>query len=160
MVHQFADKLREGMAHEATLDSVFRRMGYTVEPVGMDAQRKGVDRLMVSPGTRRVVRVEYKADSVASRTGNAFIETVSVDTANKPGWALSSQADWLLYYLPLDDLVYCIKLETLRQHLPRWQRQYRQVTAYNDGYQTRGIAVPLHELEEHAEQVLNLGDVA
>lgn len=86
MVHQFADKLREGMAHEATLDSVFRRMGYTVEPVGMDAQRRGVDRLMVSPGTRRVVRVEYKADSVASRTGNAFIETVSVDTANKPGW--------------------------------------------------------------------------
>ena len=102
-----------------------------------------------------VLYVEYKSDRTAERTGNAFVETVSVDTANKPGWAHSSQADWLMYLVPGQcEALYIIRMADLRQRLATWQATYQQRRIPNDGYHTVGLLVPLHEFETIAYAVI------
>lgn len=155
MTYNFATKLHEGQKHEQFLDE-FSATWYDIREVSREEQGRGIDRIFVEKATGEIVKVEYKADTTASRTGNAFVETVSVDTANKRGWAYTSQADWLLYYLPGDGLIYLFEFATLRQHLPRWTKQYPTRAIPNAGYKTIGLLVPLAEFERHADKVINL----
>ena len=79
-----------------------------------------------------------------------------MDTQNKPGWAKSSQADYLVYYVPDDELVYVMKMKKMREHLNEWMSRYPERKIPNQGYNTIGVLVPLKEFEKHAEQVLSL----
>lgn len=147
MTASFATDLRRGEAAEADLDSFFRARGYHIEPATADEQRRGIDRWFIPGEGQALVSVEYKADSRAHETGNAFIETVSVAERGVRGWAYTSQAAWLFYALPLDGLVYRIRFTDLRARLPRWERRCRRVTVRNSDYTTEGLLVPLLELE-------------
>jgi len=97
--YQFEAQLRKGEAYEAVLDNFFREK-FDIQPVQMCDQRRGIDRIFTSKKNGSILKIEYKADSKAAQTGNAFIETVSVDTQQKPGWAVYSEADYLIYYIP------------------------------------------------------------
>ena len=100
ITYDFNTQLAEGIAHERQLDEFFltQYQGLlTIAQATPAQQRQGIDRLFTSISTGEVDTVEYKADSLAGKTGNAFIETVSVDTANKPGWAVASEAKYLVY---------------------------------------------------------------
>ena len=119
----------------------------------MDEQFRGIDRFFTHRPTGKVDAVEYKADSVAGHTGNAFIETISKDSTNKPGWAIASKARYLVYMVTDPETIYLIAMHRLRHQLPRWQNLYRTTTAQNDGYCTHGVLVPLHELERIAVTV-------
>lgn len=154
MTYDFKEQLTAGEKSEKFLDGIFSK-DYSVVPVGMDEQRQGIDRIFTrADGT--TFAIEYKTDWTASRTGNAFVETVSVDTANKPGWAYSSQARYLIYYVPGDSLIYVIEFGRLRVHLQRWVNQYPQRAIPNKGYRTRGLLVPLAEFEKIAKQVISI----
>jgi len=155
MTYDFATKLHEGQKHEQFIDE-FSGKWYAIREATRDEQRRGIDRIFTEKKTGIVTTVEYKADTTASRTGNAFVETVSVDTANKPGWAYTSQANWLLYYLPQDGLIYLWEFATLRRHLPRWVKQYPARAIPNKGYKTHGVLVPLAEFEQFCDKVVNL----
>lgn len=154
-LYTFDAQLAQGEQGEAFLDGVFRRW-YIVLPASRDDQRSGIDRWFIHLRLRRVLAVEYKTDARAGQTHHAFVETVSVDTANKPGWAITSQADYLAYYVPGDELVYIIKFARLRLALPRWTRQYPARQIANQGYQTHGLIVPLVEFEKLSEAVLSV----
>src|SRR5690606_23251114 len=117
MAYQFDAQHADGLAGEAFLDALFSRW-YRIRPASAAQQRRGIDRWFRT-ATRRLA-VEYKTDHTAARTGNAFVETVSVDTAHKPGWAYTSQADYLVYYIPPDGLVYVLRFAVLRRELARW----------------------------------------
>ena len=134
-----------GQSQERILDAHFRRE-YQVIHVPRNYQRQGIDRWFLSDdgGT---VTVEYKADYTAARTGNAFIETVSVDSRNVPGWAYSSQADVLVYFIPPTKIILSICFQHLREHLPQWLQQYPTRSIPNAGYNTIGLLVPLRKLE-------------
>ena len=152
--YHFDEQLQQGEQGEAVLDGLFCHR-FAVLPASRADQRRGIDRHYVSLDGERLA-VEYKTDWTAARTGNAFVETVSVDTARKPGWALSSQADYLFYYIPPDGLVYILRFAILRARLPVWQRHCRTVRVPNDGYATHGLLVPLREFEALAEIVLSI----
>lgn len=154
MAYGFAAQLAVGEAWEERLDRFFRE-GYAVEVrrVGMEEQRRGIDRVFVGRETGEVHTVEYKADEKAGRTGNAFVETVSVDTTGKPGWAVSSQADVLVYLVTEPETIYWIPMKRVRAALGRWRRLYREVAAANEGYRTLGLLVPLCEFERIAVRV-------
>lgn len=152
--YDFTAQLQLGEHHEADLDRFFSAW-YDIRKVDREEQRQGIDRIFTRKDNGAVHRVEYKADSKASETGNAFVETVSVDTANKPGWAHSSQADYLIYYLPKDLLIYVIAFVDLRKRLPKWC-SYRSRRIPNNGYHTVGLLVPLDEFEEIATQVISI----
>lgn len=153
------EQLKRGKKHEAKLDDYFSD-DWEIVGLSRSHERKGLgDRVFINRQTSEVLLVEYKSDETATRTGNAFVETISVDTQEKPGWVHTCQADYIFYYLPLDSLIYILKPETLRKHLPRWQDKHpTRPTAEgtNKGYQTWGVLVPLCEFEKVAAKVLNL----
>lgn len=141
--------------HEQFLDD-FSARWYTIRQASLIEQRQGIDRHFTDKKTGIATTVEYKADTTASRTGNAFVETVSVDATGKLGWAYTSQADWLFYYLPQDGLLYFWHFAEFRKHLPRWVRECKSRAIPNQGYKTVGMLVPLGEFEAYASKVVNL----
>lgn len=151
----FNTQLAKGQEAERQLDLHFAQQ-FDIHPVSREQQGNGLDRCLVDRQTGRAWLVEYKADWAASKTGNAFVETVSVDKGNKPGWAYSSMADYIMYYLPNDLLVYVFTLKKLRARLEKWKATYPTGQAKNEGYVSEGVLVPLHEFERHANQVFSL----
>jgi hypothetical protein len=152
VVYDFKRQLRKGEAYERHLDVLFA-VDYSITPATHEQQRAGIDRIFTRRIDGKRFTIEYKADSKAGATGNAFIETTSVDTTSKAGWATSSQADILVYLVTEPQTIYCIALSKLRTKLERWQRKYREVAVRNKGYRTIGLLVPLHELEAIADCV-------
>jgi hypothetical protein len=155
--YDFQTQLVKGEGAEARLDAHFAGW-FEIHPASYTEQRHGIDRWFLERASRTRLSVEYKTDWRAARTGNAFIETVSVDTANKPGWAFTSEADVLLYYCPGNggEQVYWIPMARIRERLTRWQGRYPQRSIPNRDYQTVGLLVPLFELERAAQQVISL----
>ncbi len=155
MTYTFNAQKARGDAGELFLDRWFAT-DYEVRPATRQEQRQGIDRFFIHRQTGKRLAVEYKTDYRAVETGNAFVETISVDTAGKAGWAHSSEAAYLIYYIPDDGLIYVLALEVLRRELPRWLREYPLRTAQNQGYATHGVLVPLDEFERLAEVVINV----
>ena len=155
MIYQFATQLAQGQSYEQLLDQRFDEL-YIIQPATPQQQRQGIDRVFrPRKAPHEVLYVEYKADSTAARTGNAFVETISVDTFDKPGWAMSSQADWLMYLVPgVCEALYIIRMADLRLRLPKWRRTCQERRIPNEGYFTVGLLVPLREFEEIAYAVV------
>ena len=146
-MYEFNVMLKLGEKHEADLDVYFSKW-YRIERVNMELQRLGVDRLFNRPdGTR--ISVEYKADDTAARTGNAFIETVSVDNQNKPGWALSSIAQVLIYYIPPLQDIYIIRMLDLKMDIEKLVSNHEVKQIPNGGYMTEGIPVSIDNLQRY-----------
>lgn len=155
--YNFDDQLAHGEQGEAFLDRFFSRW-FRIKPAALEEQRHGIDRHFHHLKSHEDFTVEYKTDSMAARTGNAFIETISVDTEQKAGWAFTSQADMLLYYVPGKATVYILKMTAIRARLPIWMTTYDLREVPNHGYHTHGLLVPLEELEQVAERVLNCSE--
>lgn len=155
MTYQFATQLAQGQNYEQLLDQRFDEL-YIIQPATPQQQRQGIDRVYrPRKAPHEVLYVEYKADKTAARTGNAFVETISVDTFDKPGWAMSSQADWLFYLVPgACEALYIIRMADLRLRLPKWRRACQERRIPNEGYFTVGLLVPLAEFEEIAYAVV------
>lgn len=152
--YQFATQLQQGESYEEKIDAFFRsRFAVQISTVDRTSQRRGIDRVWYDTADDQTWTVEYKADSLAGRTGNAFIETISVDTEERPGWAYSSQASLLVYLVVDPQCIYVISMARLRRNLARWAAVYPTRQAANNGYNTHGLLVPLHELERIAAAV-------
>lgn len=149
-VYDFDEQHTQGEGGEAFLDSFFEARGHQVLPATRGQQRSGIDRVFLWDG--KMALVEYKTDFLAHKTGKVFIETVSIDREDKPGWAFSSQADFLVYYAPGLDTIYVIPLETLREYLPEWEEKYPSRAAQNRDYATHGLLVPLETFGACASQ--------
>lgn len=153
--YSFTDQLATGAQGEARLDAHFARW-FIIRHATPEEQRQGIDRIYIGRADGRTYRVEYKTDHAANQTGNAFVETVSVDTDNKPGWAFTSQSNFLLYYITIAEVVYVVDFAKLRRRLPTWQRSYRLRKIPNRGYHTHGLLVPLDEFERLADKIISL----
>ena len=152
MVHKFDESLAFGQYMEQLLDDFFMRW-FQIEEVTMDLQRLGIDRIFVKHATGERFSVEYKADQRASETGNVFIETVSVmkgETVEKLGWALTSTAQRLVYFIPGPNRVYILDMNDIRDMLPKWGERCKMVNVQNEGYVGKGLLVPITEIETHA----------
>lgn len=150
--YDFTTQLADGESGEDYLDRKFSRW-YTIRPATRLEQRQGIDRWYTRIRNGETFAVEYKTDRTAGRTGNAFIETVSVDTANKPGWAYTSQARYLIYRIPDPEAIYIIPMAEIRYRVDKWRATYPERTIPNDTYNTIGTLVPLDEIERIAAAV-------
>jgi hypothetical protein len=156
--YSFNAKLSEGEFWERELDRRFSQW-YTIAPASDAEQRKGIDRIFQSLDGA-VWTVQYKADSKAAQTGNAFVELVSVDKSGVKGWAYTCQAQLLLYYVPPAATIYVVPVVSLKLALARWQGEYQRRTIPNKGYNTIGLLVPLTVLAGLAIKVLGDGKTA
>jgi len=149
-IYDFDEQLVEGQEAEAFLDIVFSKYIY-VEEVSMYYQRKGIDRMFTDG--EKIIAVEYKADRKASMTGNAFIETTSVSSTGEPGWARKTQADWIVYFLPQEMVAYLIPAKEMKARLSKWLNTYRIGKAYNQGYFSTGVLVPIEEIASFSKKI-------
>ena len=155
--YNFNDQLAHGEQGEAFLDRFFAQW-FHVTPATPEEQRQGIDRHFSHLKSHEHFTVECKTDSTAARTGNAFIETISVDTEQKAGWAFTSQANRLLYYVPGKHVVFILEMTAIRARLPFWLQAYEVRQVPNNGYHTHGLLVPLEELERCAARVMDCGE--
>lgn len=147
--YDFHEQLKVGKQGEEFLDQYFGAT-YTITPATDEEQRMEIDRHFAPKNGSPPFTVEYKTDPKASKTHNAFIETISVDTRGKLGWIAMSAANYLIYYVTGDEIIYVLRFADLRRRLPYWAIRYPVRAVRNNGYQTWGIVVPLHELEQLA----------
>lgn len=148
MAHDFADKLKEGHAYETEIDARLARW-FRARPVPQGMEWHGVDRVLPSSSGIEYT-AEYKADSRAAETENVFIEIQSSDRSCRNGWALTSWAQLLFYYLPQTKCLYAVDMTTLKRELPGWRKRFSDAAAPNKGYCTTGLLVPLVEFEKIA----------
>lgn len=152
-MYQLDEQLAQGEGAEARLDHHFQDR-FLIQPATRAQQRGGIDRLFTHRQTGISYTIEYKTDWTAGHTGNAFIETVSVDTEQIPGWAYTSQAEWLVYFVPIRLALYLIAFSDLRAQLPHWLLSCRAAPPIpNQGYCTHGILVPLSQLARCASRI-------
>lgn len=141
-MYRFGTQKHKGAAVEQLLDAWFGQI-CTVRLATPAQQMAGIDRLFSFNGKQ--VTVEYKADWTAGTTGNAFIE---VKCGERPGWALKSEANVILYYVPQARIAYLLAPDQLRSWLTtRWLGYPRRIV-HNPTYIATGILVPLSELTD------------
>lgn len=153
--YNFEEQLNIGLDGESNIDKFCVRWCY-VYPAGMELQRMGIDRILINRETGTPITIEYKTDWTTFNTGNIFLETISVDTTNKPGWLYSSKAGVLVYYIPQTGKLYTVRFSKLRAYFIPRVDNYRKVSANNGTYNTWGILVPLNEFEKVCESINNI----
>ncbi|MEZ4614513.1 MAG: hypothetical protein R2867_03220 [Caldilineaceae bacterium] len=143
--YEMRKQLHKGEAAEAALDRHFADRFHVVAATRKQ-QRQGIDRIFTQRASGQIYTMEYKTDWTAARTGNAFVETISVDREGIPGWVYTSHAEWLVYFVPANFTIYLIAFADLRARLPHWLATYKPSPPIpNRGYNTHGILVPLAE---------------
>ena len=153
MVYQMGRQLARGEEAERQLDAHFADR-FVIIPATREQQRQGIDRVFTQRKSGKPYLIEYKTDWTAGRTNNAFIETISVDTLNIPGWAYSSTAEWLIYFVPHRKQIYIAHFAKLRESLEDWIKQYGPAKAIpNQDYHTWGVPVPLDKFVKCCSKV-------
>lgn len=144
-LHNFKDSLSRGKFVEEQLDILFSKW-YEIETVPLQIEKEfGYDRIFFRGEHKNTV--EYKADWWTFKTGNLFLETL---VSGKPGWAIKTQADFIMYAVMKSDRiindVLVIPNSFIKQNLSEWYR-FPMKTIQNYGFSGEGILVPLSEFE-------------
>jgi len=156
--YDFARQFGHGKDGEHLLDSYFSQF-FTVTQASRDDERRGIDRYFANEAGKRI-SVEYKTDYTAGRTGNLFIETISVDRPGecKTGWMFTCSATWLVIYVPAWREALAIRPPKLREQLPLWMKQHiiRAMAVSNDRYFTHGVLIPRAIMASLASHIYDL----
>lgn len=153
-----------GMNVEDFLDNYYRAQGWRITRTTSYEERT------LCLGDRHYrhgsqhLRVEYKSGIQTFYTGNVFLETVSVDTQNKPGWVYTCKADYILYAALLNRKILVFVPDRLRAQIEALKEKFSVVKTgknQNKGYDTHGVIIPLSYAESHvAAKVIRLeGDL-
>lgn len=160
----FASSLKRGEEWEAELDTFFGK-SFILEPIPQESflfvQKLGIDRVLVNKKTGSRWSTEYKSDDRAADTNNFFIEVISVDTPSKEkkGWALTTCAQKIVFYIPRKNVAYIVSAEKIRDMLSVFEHDrerypYRPCgETLNDGYRSWGYCVPVSEIAAMATKV-------
>lgn len=170
MVSHFQQAVDKGEKAEAILDTYFSQW-YQINRVSNQEQNQGFDRRFQNE--KGIVRtIEYKMDQRAQQTGNLFAEIWHVNDEGKAweGWAIRSQADWLVLYIPtINDfsqgVCYWVKMSAFKVALPQWMCQHRIQTIKTPGktwkypvpFTTTAVLVPVKQVEAIASRKYEIG---
>jgi len=154
-LYKFETQLSTGEKYEKELDAFYDHW-YTIQNISKKAQRAGIDRVWTSRRSGFRYSVEYKSDITAASTEKVFIETISADTENKLGWAYTSCAQLLIYFIPPLKLAYQVNVLTMKHYLELWMDTYPKRYIQNEGYQTVGLLMPLEDFRRYCFKVDDL----
>lgn len=82
-VYGFHHQLNAGKRGERFIDSYFADAYKIYQPDLSFEKIAGIDRIWTDKRDKRVLGVEYKTDETAIKTGNVFLETISVASENQ-----------------------------------------------------------------------------
>ena len=150
--YDFQEQKGVGDTGERILDTFFMYLGYEVEEVDLKSQRRGIDRKVTTPNGD-TMRLEYKTDALTAKTGNVFVETISSTKSGALGWALKTQADYVIYFVPDWRKALVISPQILRDKIPEWIFEYRQKPVKNAGYFSYGIPIPWNVMKQFCKEI-------
>lgn len=146
-------QFKNGKTIEDYLDGYFgTKGGFDIELLTADEERRQC------LGDRRFHKndksylVEYKSGIQTFYTGNVFLETVSVDTAGKPGWVYTSRADFIVYAAVLNKKLLIFRPGHLRREIEALKMRFpsrKTSKGQNKDYNSEGVLVPLRYAEDH-----------
>ncbi len=144
-VHNFQRSLSFGKQAEQQLDTIFSKW-YQIEEVSLaDEKKLGIDRIFTKPNGQ-TLRVEYKADRLALKTGNIFIE---LEVNGKPGWTRKTVADVIIYaFADKENILQSaiiLTQELIQTLLPTWE-QLPKKNIINNGFTGIGVLVKIESL--------------
>ena len=145
--YNFDTQLKLGQGYEKDIFEHLKKDNWIIDIGDRSFQQQGID-CIISKGDL-TYSIEIKSDTRASKTGNLFIETISVDRQNKKGWAYTTQSDFIFYYLPIDLIVYILSSKWVKASVKKWESIYPKRTIKNQGYNTVGLLIPLWFFEEN-----------
>ncbi len=144
-VHNFQRSLSFGKQAEQQLDTIFSKW-YQIEEVSLaDEKKLGIDRIFTKPNGQ-TLRVEYKADRLALKTGNIFIE---LEVNGKPGWTRKTVADIVIYAFARENRIesaLIITQDLIKSLLPIWEKLPRKTIA-NNGFSGVGVLVSIKSFD-------------
>lgn len=151
-------QLSQSRVRDSEIDKHFAD-SWQIEPVGRLFEKVGIDRIWTHKATGRRWSVEYKHDTLAHKTGNIFVETTSVDTADKKGWAYTSTAQLLVYYVVEGEYAFVLRMHEIWRRLPGWEQFYEAkhaTTSDENGqsYKTWGVLIPIQTFRAASEKVV------
>lgn len=160
MGYDMKEQLELSRLRDSEIDKHFMDKWRISKEVPRGLERLGVDRVWVHRETGRRWTVEYKHDTIAHRTKRVFIETVSVEEAGVKGWAYTSCARILVYYVVGGEYAFVIRMDEIERRLPVWERCCETKTASTVDkrtgrtYKTHGVCVPLFQFRAAADKVV------
>lgn len=160
-VWRFGDRLHAGKRGEEAVYDAFCD-DFLITPVMGEAQRSPwhFDSYWTPRSEPHVtLKVEVTTDFGAEEHGNVFLETLSVDAGEvrEPGKCLLSRAELIAHYLPHLGEVLLFRTGHVRRHIVQLSLQYGESDALNDGYQSRGVPVPIPVAKNLAWRTRELG---
>lgn len=154
-MHTFNNSKKVGDAGEATLDKFFKDK-FNIEEVDISQQKLGWDRVFTHLESGARASVEYKTDTQSHKTGNIFIEIWSNKESGKRGWAYTTTAQWLYYYVLGAEEVYIVDVVKLKLYLKNWEKQFIIKGAKNPNYSSEGMLVPIEIFKSICYEVIKL----
>ena len=151
----FAASKAIGIKGEAVLDAWLSRF-YRLWAASPEQERAGIDRLAIHYLAGRKFTFQYKTDTRAFATGNAFVETCSVwrqDRCQEPGWAYDCEADYL-FYLVIGGHLYICRPGAIKSFASGLWQSYPSRDISNRDWKTQGLLVPLPEFQKAATIVI------
>ena len=145
--YAFNTQLKIGEKYESVLDKYFSRF-FVISEAPIELQKLGVDRIFTNRQNGKVTSVEYKTDFKTDKTGNVFLETVSMDINEKPGWAFTSIAQVLMYYVPGLNTVFIADMLEIKSNIDRYISECGTLSVNNGWYKAAGVALPLDHFRE------------
>lgn len=156
-IHDFQEKLEKGRRTELAVIDFLLADGYVVDIIESPREQKYRGDLRVYGGSLdKPFTIEVKDDSAALRTGNVFVEYISVDNQGKPGWALTTNADRVFYVI--GNIAYPFKPRDLRNELPKWLYRLQTRKARNRGYNGWGVLVPVEVFKQVCGDPIDLSE--
>lgn len=161
MTFDFSEQLAIGQEYEALLDKHLSEKNDLV-PVPKEYELRGIDRFLRNKETQLTFSVQYKADKVAGRTGNLFLELFSRfpdyhGPCERDGWFRSIQAQILAYYVVDESCLYWFDVVRLKLYCPKWLELYRMSAGVENSVQHEnkkfwafGLVVPLKVAYDNA----------
>lgn len=155
--YDFEAQKARGIAGEHRLDAYFAEWFHITEATDQQ-QRQGIDRIFWDKKSAELTLVEFKTDARANQTQHAFIEIETNGKGEGSGWAFTSAAAVLVYYIPGAgaEIAYWIRFNLLRRSLRDWLQRCRRVSVPNRTYNTVGLLVPLSEIERIADNAYSV----
>lgn len=142
-MHRYDISKKQAM--EAEIDKYFSRE-WIIEPVSLELQFRGIDRLWTHRTTGEQYYVEYKCDHQTVATKRVFIETISNGNSGRLGWVQTSEADLLIYYCHGLGFAFRASMPKVQEvYLSKWKnlKVRRAANIGRDGrvYETLGVCV-------------------
>lgn len=135
--NKFSVSLKKGKIAEGIVAKVFSHAGWECRDVSDDPKyrKMGIDFVLTDRLTGEEKTLEVKSDDTY-QYGNFALEHVSNNGKDDPGWALTTQADYIAIYYPGIDTIYLlngpktVEWFTANQHRFK-EKQNRTESEYN-----------------------------